>query len=164
MWILEDDIILIPWVLNMSLDRKVGAPCWRLEKGEIKHPVMAGLSYFFSAVLIDKLMFYIFWPWKKTRNCRGTGRSSCCSNDFFCQLQIKSPVRKQSINSMYIKYSWYVINSSGQNGLNSKQAENGDWMGEIKNQTFVTIFISLLKELILILILLLINTTVETSS
>lgn len=38
----------------------------------------------------------------------------------------QNPVRKQSINSTYIKYSWYVINSPGQNGPNSKQAENGD--------------------------------------
>lgn len=38
----------------------------------------------------------------------------------------QNPVRKQSINSTYIKYSWYIINSPGQNGPNSKQAENGD--------------------------------------
>lgn len=79
----------------------------------------------------------------------------------------QNPVRKQSINSTYIKYSWYVINSPGQNGPNSKQAENGDSY-KLKKKSFVTIFFlpfSLLKELILILILLLlINTTVETSS
>lgn len=78
----------------------------------------------------------------------------------------QNPVRKQSINSTYIKYSWYVINSPGQNGPNSEQAENGDSY-KLKKKSFVTVFFSpfsLLKELILILILLLINTTVETSS
>lgn len=46
MWNLENDFILIPRVLSVYPDRRLGAAYWSLEMGESKHALRSGFPWF----------------------------------------------------------------------------------------------------------------------